>query len=184
VRKPVTLFELQVGQKEHDARHHGDIYSLPMFAKLNHYVLHYAKYVPRLTRKDQEVQEQLKRTYTDAFLISLSASNALNMDLETSMKVGFGTMTRDISEYTTGLKVQPLDKIRVNSRDILAIATGAMADTMEKRDHLDDINSRSVMTTGVEDITKMILEGSHQISFDIVQATLDRRANIAKTKVA
>ena len=63
MRKPLTFFELQLMQREHDSRNHIDIYNLPMFGKINHYILHFAKYAARLTYHltEKEAISELKR---------------------------------------------------------------------------------------------------------------------------
>lgn len=185
MRKPQTFFELQSIQREHDSRNHTDIYTLPLFDKMNHYALHFAKYTSRLIpkRSDKEIIRELRRTYTDAFLISLSASNAMNMDLDMEMRKIFSISPENISEYVKENNRFTPNELREYSRDVLGISTGSIADTMEKRDHLDDVDSRGIITRSISEITEMILRGSYHIKYDIVSAALERRRKISELKI-
>ncbi|MDP3881495.1 MAG: hypothetical protein Q8Q31_01315 [Nanoarchaeota archaeon] len=185
MRKPLTFFELQSTQKEHDHNNHSDISTLPLFDRINHYVLHYAKYTARLTHQkgDVETERELKRTYTDAFLISLSASNALNMDLDVEMRKRFTKVARDIADYALVDRKMNVQELRVYSRDSLAISNGAMANTLEKRDHMDDLDSRSILIENLSEIAGMIISGSGHLDFDIVEASLERRRKIADLRI-
>lgn len=185
MRSPKTFFELQIMQKEHDAKNHSDIHTLPLFGKINHYVLHYAKYAGRLTRKrsDEETIKELKRTLVDAFLITLSASNALNVDLDYEIRKKLGKITEDIRDYIEDSKKITSDQLRIYSRDVLVISNAAMADTMEKRDHFDDKESRLILVESLCKTMVMILFGAHHLDFDIVQACLERRLKIANLKI-
>lgn len=185
MRKPLTFFELQLMQREHDSRNHTDIYTLPLFDKMNHYVLHYAKYAARLTPKkpDSETLKELKRTYIDAFLITLAASNALNIDLDIEMRKAFKRIPKNVNDFPISTNKMSSDDLRRYSKDVLIISNGAMADTMEKRDHLDDKDSRGILIKSLLEIMEMILRGSYSLGFDIVQASLDRRKMIADLKI-
>jgi len=185
MRKPMTFFELQSVQRDHDLRNHPDIYTLPLFDKINHYVLHYAKYTSRLVSKKShdDIIKELKRTYVDAFLISLAASNALNIDLDIEMRKIFGIIPQDIASFVQNPKKLALSELKEYSRDILALAAGSMADTMEKRDHFDDKDARPILIQNIIKIIGMILFGSHHLNFDIVEASLSRRSQIAALKI-
>ncbi len=70
----------QQAQHEHDLQWHFDVVSLPRVGRLKHYGLHFAKYAGRLARGDAETKSRTD-TLVDAFLITLSAANALNQAL-------------------------------------------------------------------------------------------------------
>ena len=185
MRKPLTFFELQVEQRNHDEKNHGDIYTLPLFDKINHYVLHYAKYAARLAskRSKEETKEILKKTFVDAFLISLAASNTLNLDLDIEMRKRFNKIPKDIPGFVTSTNKPSIDELREHSKNILVIATGAMADTMEKRDHLNDKNSKIILQENTLKIIQMLLYGSYHLNFDLVEDSLNRRRKIAELKI-
>lgn len=185
MRKPITFFELQLEQKIHDQRNHSDIYSLPMFSKINHYVLHFTKYAARLALKksEEETIAELKRTYVDAFLISLAASNALNLDLDLELRRIFKKVPSNIKEFVTSSKKITLNELQEYSKNTLILASGSMADTLEKRDHLDDKDSKVILKEGVLKIISALLFGSYHLNLDLVESTLNRRRVIAELKI-
>jgi hypothetical protein len=186
MRKPQTFFELQKAQIDHDSRNHLDIHTLGLNAKMTHYILHFAKYDGRLAvqMNEEAARSELRRTYTDTLLIGLSASNVLNMDLDQEMRIRYGTIPRDIRGFVSEIPKMSIADLRNYSREVLSISNGLMADAMEKRDHLDERNSREIFTRGVGDIVAMVVRGSYHLDFDFVQAALDRRTHIAASKVA
>ena len=70
----------QQAQHEHDLKNHFDILSLSRSDRLKHYGLHFAKYAGRFARGEAEAKSR-SDTLTDAFLVALSAANALNQAL-------------------------------------------------------------------------------------------------------
>ena len=185
MRKPITFFELQCEQRNHDQRNHIDIYTLPLFDKMNHYLLHFTKYAARLVlkRSEEETLNELKRTYIDAFLISLAAANALNLDLDIELRKRFKKVPGNIDGFVNSNNKMSSKELREYSKNILIIASGSMADTMEKRDHLDDKDSKSILQDNILKIIQMLLYGSHQIGLDLVEATLNRRRIIESLKI-
>src|SRR5438128_2686877 len=76
------LFALQVAQLKHDEFYHREIARLTVHARLNHMALHFAKYVGHLASAiEANDQRLIRRTITDAFVITLSSANTLNLSL-------------------------------------------------------------------------------------------------------
>jgi hypothetical protein len=72
----MSMRKRQQAQYEHDLHNHFDILSLSRLDRLKHYGLHFAKYAGRLARGEREAKSR-QETLVDAFLVALSAANAL-----------------------------------------------------------------------------------------------------------
>lgn len=103
-------------QYGHDFQNHLDILCLSRIDRLKHYGLHFAKYAGRLARGDAEAKSRTE-TLVDAFLVILSAANALNQSLS------------DFSDIMNRSK--PIDLAFTDQ-------AGRFADACEKIDHLED----------------------------------------------
>lgn len=106
-------------QYQHDLQNHFDILSLSRVDRIKHYGLHFAKYAGRFARADAESKSRTE-TLVDAFLVALSAANALNQALP------------DISGAEKG-----------NAPSDLAFTdqAGRFADACEKIDHLEEFRT-------------------------------------------
>ena len=110
----------QQTQQEHDLKNHFDILSLSRVDRLKHYGLHFAKYAGRFARGEAEAKRR-EETLVDAFLVALSAANALNQVLP------------DIKGERCGLDA-PTDLTFTDH-------AGRFADACEKIDHLEDFRT-------------------------------------------
>ena len=116
----MTMRTRQQAQYEHDLRNHFDILSLSRLDRLKHYGLHFAKYAGRFARGDAEVKSR-KQTLVDAFLVALSAANALNQILP------------DAEDRQAGGEL-PTDLTFTDQ-------AGRFADACEKIDHLEEFRT-------------------------------------------
>ncbi|MEE4211888.1 MAG: hypothetical protein V2I43_21790 [Parvularcula sp.] len=110
----------QQDQHEHDLRNHFDILSLSRLDRLKHYGLHFAKYAGRFARGSAEVKSRTE-TLVDAFLVALSAANALNQVLPE-----FDSIQGD--------QEAPSDLVFTDQ-------AGRFADACEKIDHLEEFRT-------------------------------------------
>lgn len=69
----------QIRQYQHDILYHADIVALGMVRRLTHVALHLSKYAYGISLPRQT--ERFKKDYTDAFIMIVSASNILSIDL-------------------------------------------------------------------------------------------------------
>jgi hypothetical protein len=69
----------QIRQYEHDILYHADIVALGMVRRLTHVALHLSKYAYGISLPRQT--SRFKKDYTDAFIMVISASNILSIDL-------------------------------------------------------------------------------------------------------
>lgn len=115
----VDLLRLQREQYAHDKRNHSDILTLSKNDRLKHYGLHFAKYVGRLARGNDE-PKSIERTIVDTCLVCLSAANTLHQKLS------------DTHVCARERKAQ-IDPVYV-----LADAAGRFADACEKIDHMEE----------------------------------------------
>ena len=116
----MTMRAHQQAQHEHDLKNHFDILSLSRLDRLKHYGLHFAKYAGRLARGDAEAKSR-SETLTDAFLVALSAANALNQALpDVSDEAADGEAHSDLA-FTD--------------------QAGRFADACEKIDHLEEFRT-------------------------------------------
>jgi hypothetical protein len=99
-------------QHAHDMYAHVDILGLHRISRIQHYGLHFAKYVGRIARGNAETKT-LDETLVDIALVALSAANSLNMEL-----------------YARNSALSDFEN--------LASSTGKFCDGAEKFDHMED----------------------------------------------
>lgn len=150
----------QALQYEHDMRNHFDILALSRADRLKHYGLHFAKYAGRLARGDEEEKSRAE-TLVDAFLVALSAANALNQKLPNSK-----------SENFTGQQCSDL---------AFTSYAGRFADACEKIDHLEDFRETALIAN--EAIVAWILINADRESLNLDQLVEERRQQLAARSV-
>lgn len=153
------LVLLQQEQYRHDQRNHSDITCLSKMDRMQHYGLHFAKYVGRLARGPAE-SKSIGRTITDTALICLSAANTLEQRLDNCIPAGW--------------------RSHVQSGDLVctfADAAGRFADACEKMDHLEEF--LSIARTANEDIIKWVLSSAEDHEFDLLTSIRARRKELS-----
>jgi len=141
-------------QYEHDLRNHFDILSLSRLDRLKHYGLHFAKYAGRFARGSQETKSRTD-TLIDAFLVALSAANALNQALpEIEGRVGDDPSDLAFTDYA-----------------------GRFADACEKIDHLEEF--RSIALDANEAIIRWIVASATSQNLNLDSLLKERRAQLA-----
>lgn len=150
----------QQTQNEHDLRNHFDILSLSRLDRLKHYGLHFAKYAGRFARGDSEVKTR-SETMVDAFLVALSAANALNQALP------------ELSDKPVKSDA-PLDLSFIDQ-------AGRFADACEKIDHLEEF--RTIALNANAALVEWIVRSSTAGGFDLDALVDARRAQLSKRPV-
>jgi hypothetical protein len=153
----MNLRTLQIEQQAHDLANHFDIASLHRGDRLKHYGLHFSKYVGRLARGHREFKTA-QQTIVDAMLVALSAANALNQKLESSLFA--------------------IDESPIADLFYFADACGRFADACEKLDHLEEF--RGIALDSNKDIITWILKKALELNLDLNVLISDRRAELAK----
>lgn len=75
--KELSMYQLR--QYNHDIIYHSDIVALGMVKRLTHVALHLSKYAYGISLKNNS--PKFRKDYIDAFVMVISASNILNLDL-------------------------------------------------------------------------------------------------------
>lgn len=163
------LYKLQLIQLEHDEKYHKDISNLNLHHRLNHLVLHFAKYAGRFWELEQNKERwcgnDLKKLIIDTFIISLSACNTLNIYLD---KV----LTEDnlsISNlFELGKSLEEGNKnIQLNTLKQFSIYVGNMAKACESLDRLENISFRDIMIDNVILISNLTLSMAFKHKIDL-----------------
>lgn len=156
----VSMRARQRAQYEHDLHNHFDILSLSRLDRLKHYGLHFAKYAGRFARGDAEVKTR-RETLVDAFLVALSAANALNQalpDVGTGGLIGDTTSDLAFTDYA-----------------------GRFADACEKIDHLEEF--RAIALAANAALSEWIVCSAKAAGFDLDALVDDRRRQLARRQV-
>jgi len=156
----VSMRERQRAQHEHDLKNHFDIVSLSRQDRLKHYGLHFAKYAGRLARGAAEVKTR-KETLVDAFLVGLSAANALNQEL-----------------------VEPQDGWQIGEAPSdLAFPdqAGRFADACEKIDHLEEF--RAIALAANAALSEWLMCSAGAAGLDLDALVDERRRQLARRQV-
>ena len=151
----------QQEQHEHDLKNHFDILSLSRLDRLKHYGLHFAKYAGRFARGEAETKSR-PETMTDAFLVALSAANALNQALS---DVGGGTADGD----------------DVPSDLAFTDQAGRFADACEKIDHLEEF--RTIALDANAALVEWIVRRAMADGLDLDALVEERRRQLARRPV-
>lgn len=156
----MKMKERQQAQHEHDLENHFDILSLSRLDRLKHYGLHFAKYAGRFARGEAETKSRAQ-TMTDAFLVSLSAANALNQSLS-DVEVGHrnGEAPSDL-EFTD--------------------QAGRFADACEKIDHLEEFRSLALDANAA--LVEWIICSAAANGLDLDSLVDERREQLARRPV-
>ena len=150
----------QQDQQEHDLRNHFDILSLSRPDRLKHYGLHFAKYAGRFARGGVEAKSRTE-TLVDAFLVALSAANALNQALP---EVVFVKENREeLSDLT------------------FTDQAGRFADACEKIDHLEDF--RMIALDANVALVDWIMRSATVAGLDLDALVDERRQQLARRPV-
>jgi len=169
------LIDLQKRQNEHDRVHHPDIYNTSYPDRMNHYVLHFSKYVGRLSRQDNnegELEANLSKTIADSFIVGLAAANTLNLDLKKELSDLTGTEVSGVGLWTEELssEIHLTDSAELNSWLFSEMAgpTGRMGNAMESLDHMESMNVREILEDSTVKIVfqLMIVAGSLNINLE------------------
>ena len=132
--------------------------SVTSYNLLKHYGLHFAKYAGRLARGNAEAKNR-DETLVDAFLVALSAANALNQKLQ-DVNAGSGDAPSDLA-FTDH--------------------TGRFADACEKIDHLEEF--RSIALDANAAITDWIVRNATVQGVDLDALVEERRKQLAQRAV-
>ncbi|MDJ0627610.1 MAG: hypothetical protein QNJ44_05075 [Rhodobacter sp.] len=150
----------QQAQHEHDLRNHFDIVSLSRSDRLKHYGLHFAKYAGRFARGSTEVKSRAE-TFVDAFLVALSAANALNQALP------------DFN-YENEKEEEPSDLTFTDQ-------AGRFADACEKIDHLEEF--RAIALDANAALVEWIARSASVAGLDLDALVNERRQQLARRPV-
>lgn len=156
----ISMRTRQRAQHEHDLHNHFDILSLSRLDRLKHYGLHFAKYAGRFARGDSEVKTR-KETLVDAFLVALSAANALNQalpDVRGGRSIGDGPPDLAFTDHA-----------------------GRFADACEKIDHLEEF--RAIALAANAALSEWIICSAAAAGFDLDALVDERRRQLARRQV-
>lgn len=175
------FLDLQKRQQKHDQGHHQDIFTLPYPERMNHYVLHFSKYVGRLSHDyaNEDVrEEQVEKTIADSFIVGLAAANTLNLDMQNELEAKFGPKADVVSEWV--VELNPTDEIK-DSEELqdwlfthMATPTGRMSNAMESLDHMEPVNVREILEEDTVEIISHLLIAAGNLTTDL-EILLDER---------
>ena len=184
------IIDLQKRQLKHDREHHRDIYTLPYPDRMNHYVLHFSKYVGRLSRNygDEEIRkEQLEKTLADSSIVALAAANTLNLDLQAELEKMFGEGAESVSEWSEVLNPaeEPMDPDELQDWlfDRMATPTGRMSNAMESLDHMEPMDVRELLEEETVEIFSDLLIAAENLGVDLVEVIDQRWATIEEESI-
>ena len=170
------LYRLQSRQREHDVRHHADIYGGDPKRRMTHYELHYAKYVGRLIElmrqpDDTVLAAGLDKIVTDAFIITLAASDALNID--------FNGMTDQALRLPQPSKRKAAEELMLD----LGVYQGGIAKALDSYDHLENFACSEQLRSCTKDIMRVVLVAANRIGMNLEPATFTRWTEIAAKRI-
>ncbi|MEH6667761.1 MAG: hypothetical protein V7689_08400 [Psychrobacter sp.] len=160
----------QIKQYEHDLLYHADIVALGMVRRLTHVALHLSKYaygisLPRNT-------ERFKKDYTDAFIMVVSASNILSMDLSAS-----NILSMDSSEHEDSDEYL-CDSFLSNYLYLSSI----FSKSCESYDHFEEHTFHASWKESTYSLFKSFEKDSFERDIDLIRLANERLNNV-ETKI-
>lgn len=173
----ITLRILQEKQIEHDQKYHRDIFFLNYQDRFKHMVMHYGKYSGRFaylikTHSDSSlINNDVRRTLVDCFIIVLSVADLLQLKLDEKIKEKLG-IEREISvnELSTSLREASPDLFAFLDGDddmskllnlLLEFTTiaGNMLKIGEDLDHMVGFERNSIRDKTLDLLSILLLSG-------------------------
>lgn len=168
------IFELQRRQKAHDQEYHYDIYTLSYPKRMNHYALHFSKYVGRLSRKypnSDQRKTQIKKTIADCFIVALAAANTLDIDLSERLSNKTSVYHADgagSSAYKPSTAEPVIDEeIQDRLFADLADPAGRISNVMESLDHMEGMDTRGILETEIVNIVTILKDSAEYSGVDL-----------------
>jgi NTP pyrophosphatase (non-canonical NTP hydrolase) len=184
------LKELQKYQLQHDKDHHRDIFTLPYLDRMDHYVLHFSKYVGRLSpgyETSLERRENIEKTLADAFIVVLAAANTLNLDLQEQLETRYGQNVGQVCEWTNALSSESESMSEEDVQDWLfmrlATPAGHMSNVMESFDHMERGLDFKEFDEELIEIAGLILTAAGHIEVSLKDLVEDRWDEIERSSV-
>lgn len=184
------LLDLQQRQQEHDRDHHRDIYTLPYPERMNHYVLHFSKYVGRLSRdyaEEEQLEAQLKKTLADSFIVALAAANTLNLNLQNELEEMFGLEETELNGWAAQLnssdETMGLEELQDWWFERMATPTGRMANALESLDHMEPVNVREILEEDTVEVISNLLIVSDNLLSDLDETLNGRWTEIEEHSI-
>lgn len=185
-----TLIEAQKRQREHDREFHQDIYTLPYPDRINHYTLHFTKYVGRLSHEytdEEQLESQLEKTLADSFIVSIAAANTLSLDIEENLSDMFGLEAVDIEDWCNQLnqsgETMSSKEIQEWWFEHMAAPAGHMANALESLDHMESVNVRDILEENTVEIISILLIVADMSQMDLMEVAEDRWKVIEENSV-
>lgn len=186
----VDLIDLQKRQHNHDKEHHQDIFNTSYPDRMNHYVLHFSKYVGRLSKHSsngEDLTEHLEKTLADSFIVALAAANTLNLDIYQQIQQRHGINGK--TPETVAEELNQLDGIDRTGEiqewlfKELAMPTGEMANAMESLDHMEPMAVRQTLEEGTMDVIEDLLIASDLMNISLGSLLEDRWNEIEEESI-
>ncbi|HSU72335.1 MAG TPA: hypothetical protein VLJ21_00620 [Candidatus Binatia bacterium] len=172
----MNLYRMQTRQREHDVRFHPDIYGGEVNHRVAHYCYHYAKYLGRiaalLKQQPDELawRETLKKILTDAFIITLAASDALNIEFEEPKE----------------RMVQEQFPLRKATEDLLydfAIAQSIIAKALDSHDHMESYAIGDELRKGTREVMRVLLVTADRVGLNLESTTFLRWKEVEAKRI-
>ncbi len=197
------LFEMQLDQRKHDEEYHRDIFFLNYQDRLKHVAFHYAKYGGRLARDlhhsmDQSVPpsgHEIGKTLTDAFIMTLSAAELFNQNLELAVRkiLGLPEKEESFSQFAAAVAAKSkklvltvqgtkLDGSLLNILVELDDCSGIISKACDSLDHMEGIDRPLVIDTLARILVLLIVSGM-EFRVDYEQSVPDRLKEIEQKKL-
>jgi len=184
------LIDLQKRQHNHDKEHHQDIFNTSYPDRMNHYVLHFSKYVGRLSENNPDEQkptEYLEKTISDCFIVALASANTLNLDIHQQIQQRHGidgdtpeVIARELNQVD---EIDRIDDIRTWLFNELAKPAGEMSNAMESLDHMEAMAVRETLEEQTMNIVEDLLIASNMMETHVGRLLNERWVEIEEESI-
>lgn len=182
------LFSIQIQQYEHDEFFHKEITRLNIHQRLNHMVLHFAKYTGKICDAilNTHNEQITKKNVIDSFIISTTCANILNVRL--SDKVYYINNT-DSPNNLIELGFIIANQLNIDVKDSLWLIktypaiVGELAKACESIDHLESYLYRETIANCVVRIFSLMLIAASTLNINIADEVSARLTEVKKKSI-
>lgn len=180
------LYKLQIEQLEHDESFHKEITRLNIHKRLNHMVLHFAKYSGKICDYVLNNHDDIafKKIIIDSFIISVSCANILNLRISDQLPVNAieqKSLFEISNEIVNLLKIDKQDDLWLVK--IYPVIVGELAKAIESVDHLEPFTYREAMNSGVIKICMLMLVAAEKLNVDLTMEVPVRLSEVKKKSI-
>ncbi len=178
------LENLQFNQLDHDQKFHPDILCLPTQRRINHMVLHFAKYSGKFAiAKQNQDRDLLIDTIVDTFIISIATANIFGLrisDIPDIEKHSSDVSIAELAKHLVTTSNASEDNIFSYVCEGVAIEAGKMSKAIESLDHLEEYPYKETLVASLQELFKIVFVSAFYIGINLIDKVHFRLVDVER----